>query len=274
MLSPSGFKLYSLAFGSNYVRTFVIHDVRGLIADYVLGECGASESPIPANFFTKVSMADGAVQITNNDQTHLFSVTRDRVVFLQRTPSSSADFEEADIVSVRTIAKHLVVGALKFLHEPNLVFFGTVWDYVKVSTKRRRRWEHPAATDLAKRMLKMEFDDSMEIPAEVTTRVAFRRRLQESAVQKDRDDYINAILLVRDEKLSTLWHKEDNHADDVSDEQPRAAAISMDVQRFFDPRRRLDQRMFDTHWNYCLQSISPRLSSLLREFKFGSEAHK
>ncbi len=274
MLSPSGFKLYSLAFGSKFVRTFVIHDVRGVIADYALGECGASESPIPAKFFTKVSMADNAVELTDDDQTRRFCVSPDQIVYLQRTSSPSTDFEESEIVKVRARAKHLVTGALQFLKEPNVVFFGIVWDYAKVSTKQRERYQHPAAEHLAKRLLKVGFDPQKEYPAEVSARVVFRRRLQESAVKKDRNDYINAILHVRDEKLDTLWHQEAEPSDDPSYEHPRAAAISIDVQRFFDPRARLDKQVFDTHWNYCSHSIAPRLSLLLGEFDFGREAQK
>ncbi len=251
MLSPSGYKLYSLAFGSMYVRTFLIHDVRGVIANYVLGECGATESPFPADFFTEVSTADNGLKLTNEDQTCQFSVTSDKVLYLQRTASSSTRIEEAEIANVRARAEHLITGAMQFLQEPNLMYLGMFWDYVRESTKERERYKHPAAEALAKRVLKVDFDDSREYPAEVSTRVAFRRRLQESAVQQGRNDYINAILHIRDEKLSSLWDKEAKASDAQCDELPRVAALSIDVQRFFDPRRRLDKQMFDTHWKYC-----------------------
>ncbi|MDO8630170.1 MAG: hypothetical protein Q7R41_06725 [Phycisphaerales bacterium] len=181
------------------------------MADYAVGECGAPESPIPKDFFTRVKMAENAVELTDDDETHRFVLTSDQFVYSEHTSSSTAEFGGSQVDDVRRRAKHLITGAMQFLKAPSQILFGIVWDYVNAPAGCRERFKHPSAEFLTRHMLKLDFDPK-EYPTEINARVTFRRQLQDSVVRKGHNDYINAILTVRDEKVNTLWNKEERLA--------------------------------------------------------------
>jgi hypothetical protein len=78
------FNLYSFAVGCKYTRCFTVHSVSGTIADYVLGERGATGSPIPEKYYDKISLGTG-VDLFNNEENRHFSVTPDQMMFQEKT---------------------------------------------------------------------------------------------------------------------------------------------------------------------------------------------
>lgn len=273
MLTLPGFDQYSLAYGAKYDRTFVIYDVRGIIADYVLGECGAPGSPLPADFFTRIKIADNAVELLSEDENRRLFVTQDRLFYTQRTKSPSDQLSDTERKGIYGIVEKLFPDLLRFLKEPNLHFIGIVWEYARHFQTNRQRFGHPAADFLTKKIVRLELD-TKEFPAEMNTRLAFRRKLQDSVLQKGLNDYINIILTMRDETARTLWPSDQTFADESADDPPRVAIVSLDAQRVFDPRSRYRAGMLESHLEYCERSVAPRVSTLLRELQVAPEAKK
>lgn len=218
-------------------------------------------------------MADNAVELLSEDENRRLFVTQDRLFYTQRTKGHEDQLSETERQTIYGIVEKLFPDVLGFLKEPNLRFIGIVWEYVRQFQENRKRFGHPAAEFLTRKTVGLELDQ-LEFPAEVNTRLAFRRRLEDSVLQKGLNDYINIILTMRDETARTLWPSDQSLSDESSDDPPRAAVVSLDAQRVFDPRNRYRAGMFRSHLAYCEKSVASRVSSLLRELQVASEAKK
>ena len=268
MFCPSGFKPYSFAIGSKHARSFIADSVTGTIADYVLGECGAEGSPIPARYFDRVGFGEGGVEISTNNKARRFAASRDKLVFAKRTVVMDEELE--DVEFTLAMAKHLMTGATEFLNKPRVIFVGFVWEFVKKSTKERQRFSNPAAQGLAKRLLKIPLKDT-EYPSEVTVRLSFHKRIDQSVLLKDQNDYVNAIITARDVPLTELWPGDDSDESEVGEIEPRRSLLSVDVQRMLDPRRPMTASLLDAHWRYCQSTMKGRTEEIFKEIGLGQE---
>lgn len=268
MLDIRGYSLRSFTVGAKHERTFSVDTLRGTIADYVLGECGASESPIPEDFYDQVAYADGGgVRLSKRDAPQHFTCTRDRVIVTDSTSEIGQSLAHLSPMLER--ARHLILGTLQFLDTPNGIFLGFVFEYAETEKKTRERFKHPIAESLSKNLTTLPFTQ-FDYPAEARVRVAFRRRVAESILRKGLDDYINVILDIQDAPISELWPNAMTPKTDTATEDIRLGTISLDVQVVLDPRRQLTPAMFETHHQLYDSDLRSRLATLLAGVGFVS----
>ncbi|MDD5064860.1 MAG: hypothetical protein PHQ35_08920 [Phycisphaerae bacterium] len=264
MAQIPNFNLCSFVVGCKYTRCFTVNSVSGTVADYVLGERGAQGSPIPEEYYDKISFGTG-VELFNNEGNRRFTVTPDQMVLEEKTLSISESL--SDIDKYVAMARHLMTGTLSLMKNPTMVFLGMVWTFSEVSVEEHERFKHPVAESLLSKVLKLQLTPK-EHPAEVQTRLTFRKKIDESFIHKEQNDYINIILNIRDSLQSELWIEKDKKA---VHEKPKIGIISVDIQRIFDPQRPLDTRLFEIHLANCERIMKPRIEEILKGIGFGKE---
>ncbi len=265
MSAIPGYKLYSFATGSQHVRSFAVKDVGGILADFVLGECGAPESPLPADHYKKVKSGDG-VELVSADESRRFVASLDNCLVSERSTKEGDEF--TDIEGVRERAITLMGGAYSLMKSPKLIFVGMVWEFVRTSIKDRERFNHPVAEHIAERVLKVQFLPQ-EHPAEVTTRFVFRKKLGQSWLYKGLNDFVNVAVTIRDNPIDELWPPARKPRETVDVEPSRVTVISVDVQRLLDPRRPFDPTLLSKHWDYSQDVVSDRIVALVTELGLG-----
>lgn len=265
MLEIKGFNLYSFTVGCKHTRAFSVDNVGGVIADYVLGECGAENSPFTSDFYHTVTSGPGVIELFSNDETRRFTATRDRVNLSERT--SKIDEKIEDEENIFKQSKHVIPGTLSFMHNPKSIFLGMVWQLKEAEISERKRFKHPAAQSISEKTIKFKLDNK-EYASEASVKLCFRKKLEKSWLIRDMDDYINVILNIADINITDLLprEKKDDKKDD--DEKPHITTISVDIQRMFDPHRELKPRTFDIHWNYCKKLLTERITDLLCEIGY------
>jgi hypothetical protein len=259
------FNLYSFAVGCKYTRCFTVQSVSGTIADYVLGERGAKDSPIPEGYYDKISLGNG-VELLNDEGNRRFTVTPDQMVLEEKTLSISEGLSDIDKYVV--MASHLITGTLPLVKNPTMIFLGMVWTFSEVSIEEHERFKHPVAEKLLSKVLKLQLTPK-EHPAEVQTRLTFRKKIDESFIHREQNDYINIILTIRDSLQSELWVEKESKS---IQEKPKIGLISIDIQRIFDPQRTLDRKLFDSHLTNSERIMKPRIEDILKGIGFGKES--
>jgi hypothetical protein len=268
MLKIKGFNQYSVIIGSMHMRAFSADNVTGIITDYVLGEQGAENSPLPKDFYEKVSLGQGTTQISSKNNTRQFLATRDRLSLSERTLRMEDSFVEEEGIYAR--AKHLMIGAQAFLRNPKSIFLGMVWQFTEASAQQRERFKHPVAEDLLKKLSKIELDAKCH-PSEVGTRLTFRKKVPEGWLLKETNDYINILLAINDVKPIDLWPDEDNVKDEPLSDLPLVTTITVDIQRILDPRVLLTEKLFESHYKFCQQFMNGEMQDLLGRVGFVKE---
>lgn len=259
------YNLYSFAVGCKYTRCFTVQSVSGTIADYVLGERGAKDSPIPEKYYDKISLGTGVV-LSNDEENRRFTVTPDQMVFEEKTLNISKNLES--INEFVTKARHLMIGSLSLMKNPTMMFLGMVWTFSETSVGEHERFKHPVAENLLSKILKLQLTPK-EHPAEVHAQLTFRKKMEESWIHKELNDYINIILTIRDAPQSELWVEKETGA---VQEKPKIGVISADIQRIFDPQRPLNAKLFDSHLVSCEQIMESRIKDILKGIGFGEES--
>lgn len=267
MIQIPGFKGYSFSVGCRHVRSFSVDSTVGLIADYVLGECGAPDTPFAEDYYDMVRAGDNGLELTTKKKERRLLVTRDDILLSERSNEQGEDFS-AD-VEVMERARHIIPGIMTLLRDPNVKMFGLVWKFVKADTSKRARFSHPAAEYLAKRLLQVKLD-LKEHPCEVHTKLSFRKQLLESWLKKGLDDFLNVNLEIEDETVSELWKGDDSPKDTAKTEPDRISTITVDVQRMFDPRRPIDVELIDMHLECANDFVKSRFAAILRELSLGN----
>jgi hypothetical protein len=265
MLEIPNFNLYSFAVGCKYTRCFTVHSVSGTIADYVLGERGAKDSPIPEKYYDKISLGTG-LELFNDEENRRFTVTPDQMVFQEKTLSISKNLEDIDEYVNRS--RHLMMGTLSLIKNPTLVFLGMIWTFSESSVGEHERFKHPVAENLLTKTLKFQLTPK-EHPAEVHAQLTFRKKIDESWILQEQNDYINVIFTIRDALPSELWIEK---KEESKKEKPKIGVISADIQRIFDPQRTLNARLFESHLASCKQLIKSRIGDILKDIGFGKES--
>src|SRR4030042_3313717 len=184
MVQIPNFNLYSFAVGCKYTRCFTVQSVSGTIADYVLGERGAKDSPIPEKYYDKISLGAGA-ELFNSENNRKFTVTPDQMVFQEKTLSISQNLEGVEECVNK--AQHLMLGTLSLMKNPTLVFIGMLWTFSEIRVEEHERFKHPVAESLFTKTMKLKLEPK-EHPAEVLTRLTFRKKIDESWIHKELND--------------------------------------------------------------------------------------
>lgn len=265
MFKIKGYNLQSFAIGSKHVRAFSLDNCSGIITDYVLAECGAEKSPFPAEFYKRVSSGEGAIKLHNADDTASYLVTRDNIVLSQRTASIEEDIEELGVILEQ--ANHIIPGTLAFMNNPKAKLLGMVWQFTEEQTAKRERFNHPIAQDYYKRLLKLDLQ-SKEHPSETNVHLAFRKKLPSGYLMKEQNDFLNIIINIGDRLINDLWpDTEDIKPRTQIIEDTRVGFVSIDIQLFFDPRRKISNKTIEAHWKEC-HKLKARILELLKGVGF------
>jgi len=268
MLKIKGYNLQSFAIGSKHVRAFSLDNCSGIIADFVLAECGAEKSPFPTEFYKRISSGEGVIKLHNSDDTASYVVTRDSIVLTQRTTSIEENLEEMEVILGQV--KHVIPGTLAFMKNPKAKLLGMVWQFTEAQTAKRERFNHPIAQDICKRLLKLDLH-SKEHPSETNVHLAFRKKLSSGYLMRDQNDFLNIIINVGDRVINDLWpDSEDTKPRTQIVEDTRVGYVSIDIQVFFDPRRKISNKAIEAHWAEC-QRQKDRISELLKGVGFETE---
>jgi hypothetical protein len=108
MFKIKGYNLQSFTIGSKHVRAFSLDNCSGIIIDFVLAECGAEQSPLPAEFYKRIAFGEGAIKLHSSDETVSYVVTRDNIVLTQRTASIEEELDEFEVILNQ--GKHIIQG--------------------------------------------------------------------------------------------------------------------------------------------------------------------
>lgn len=245
MLKIKGYDLQSFIVGTKHARAFSVNDKKGIITDFILGECGAKDSPLPKDYFDVVNLGNG-IQLQNAEALHTYTVNLDKVVISERTKGQGEDI--GDVEGIYGKARYLMPGTLSFIEHPKAIFLGTVYQFVESNTSIRERFSHPVASKMTNSLLKMDLNDN-EYPAEINTHIVFRKKTPRGFMLKGTDDYFNVILNIGDSEINELWPDTESKKIDVKSEKTRIGTISIDIQIVFDPRRKLTEKVFDAYWS-------------------------
>lgn len=268
MLNIKGYNLQSFTIGSKHVRAFSLDNCSGVIIDYVLAECGAEKSPLPAEFYKRVNFGEGVIKLNSFDDAASYIVTRDNISLSQRTGSIEENLDDSETILKQ--GKHIIPGTLSFMNNPKAKFLGIVWQFTETQAKNRERFNHPVAEDICKKLLKFNLQGK-EHPSEANARLAFRKKLTNSYLMRGKDDFLNIIVSVGDCAINDLWpDSEDTKPRTQIVEDTRVGYISIDVQIFFDPRRKISEKAIDAHWKECLR-LKGRIAELLKGIGFETE---
>ena len=264
MFEIPGYNLYSFVVGTQHLRAFSIQSTGGTLIDYVLGEAGAQNSPLPRDYYGKVTRSpDGlSLELTSENASNRLRVSTDRIVLSET--SVAPDRPLQDVEGTMRIAQHLFPGLLSYLNNPKVVFLGMVWKYVKNQIHDCSRFGHPPAEYLSTNLLKVT-PDQKEYPGDFSLRYAFRKRLPDSLVRKDLNDYMNIILEFKEEERRRLWDNEDKFVEEGETEAPRVVTVQIDGQRKFDPNvSTFTPQLFDNHFKWCREFMFCRFREILR----------
>lgn len=268
MLNIKGYNLQSFTIGSKHVRAFSLDNCSGVIIDYVLAECGAEKSPFPEEFYNRISFGEGAIKLKSSNDSASYIVTRDNIALSQKTGSIEEDLGDLEVILRQ--GKHIIPGTLSFMNNPKAKFLGIVWQFTEEQTKARERFNHPVAEDIYKRLLKFNLQGK-EHPSEANARLAFRKKLTNSYLMRGQDDFLNIIVNIGDYAINDLWpDSEDTKPRTQIVEDTRVGYISIDVQVFFDPRRKISEKTIDAHWDECFR-LKSRIAELLKGVGFEAE---
>lgn len=268
MFKIKDYNLQSFTIGSKYVRAFSIDSCSGIIVDYVLAECGVESSPFPAEFYNRISSGEGAIKLQNIEDTVSYIVTRDNVTISQRTGSIEDELNDVEITLRQS--KHIIPGTLSFLKDPKAKFLGTVWQFTEKHAKARERFKHPVAEDICNKLLKLNLKGG-EYPSESGVRLAFRKKLSQGYLMRGQDDFLNIILNIGDIAINDLWpnsEKTKSRTEIIEDTQ--VGFVSIDIQTYFDPRKRITEKAIDAHWEEC-KRLGNRIAELLKGIGFETE---
>jgi len=268
MFKIKDYNLQSFTIGSKHVRAFSLDNSSGVIIDYVLAECGMGKSPFPSEFYKRISFGEGAIKLHSSDETASYIVTRDNIILAQRTESIEEELEGLDIILEQ--GKHIIPNTLSFMNNPKAKLLGMVWQFTEKQTKKRERFDHPVAEDFYKKLLKFNLQ-SKEHPSESNVRLAFRKKLLNSHLMRGHDDFLNIIINIRDCVINDLWPDSEDikHRTEIIDDT-RVGLISIDIQVFFDPRRKISEKIIDSHWSEC-HRLKNRISELLKGVGFETQ---
>jgi hypothetical protein len=227
----------------------------------VLAECGADKSPFPAEFYPRIGFGEGGIKLYNTNDTASYTVSRDGMIIAERTASIGEDLQQVEGIVKK--AKHIIPGTLPFMNNPKAKLLGMVWQYTEKEVTERDRFKHPVAEATCERLLKFTLKGN-ESPAEASVRVALRKRLPKSYLLQGQEDFLNIIIGVGDAALNEIWPEaEDTRSRTQIMEDTRIGLINIDVQIFFDPRRRVTDKTIEAHWEEC-QKMKDRLADLLK----------
>jgi hypothetical protein len=88
---------------------------------------------------------------------------------------------------------------------------------------------------------------------------------------RGQDDFLNVIIHIGDSAINDLWpHTEDTKSRTQILEDTRIGHITVDVQIFFDPRRKITEKAIDAHWDECFK-LKSRIAELLKGVGFETE---
>lgn len=268
MLNIKGYNLQSFTIGSKYVRAFSLDNCSGIITDYVLAECGAEKSPFPKEFYNRISLGEGAIKLNSSDDLASYIVTRDNIILSQKTGSIEENLGDLDVILRQGM--RIIPGTLSFMNNPKAKFIGMVWQFTESNTKKRERFNHPVAEDIGNRLLKFNLQPK-EHPSEANARLAFRKKLTNSYLMRGKDDFLNVIVNIGDCAINDLWpDTEDTKSRTQIVEDTRVGYISIDVQIFFDPRRKISEKAIDAHWKECVR-LKNRIVELMEGVGFETE---
>ena len=268
MLKIKNYNLQSFTIGSRHVRAFSLDNQSGVIIDYVLAECGAEKSPLPAEFYNRVSFGEGVVKLSSSDSLASYIVTRDNISLAQKTGSIEKSIDNVETILKQ--GKHIIPGTLSFMNNPKAKFLGMVWQFTEAQTKIRKKFNHPVAEDISKKLLKFNFHEN-EYPSEANVRLAFRKKLSNSYLMSGQDDFLNVIINIGDASINDLWpDSEDAKSRTQIIDDTRVGYISVDIQIFLDPRRKISEKMIDVHWEECSR-LKNRISEMLKGVGFETE---
>jgi len=265
MLEIANFNLQAFAVGCKYSRSFSVSSREGVIADYVLGEQGADKSPVPDDYYEKVALGGGSLEMLNEEKTRQFTATPDQMV----VGAKCAKMKESvkDVGEVVEIGRHLMMGTMSLIEHPTCIFLGMVWTFAEADFEASERFKHPVAESLQRRLTKFALG-AKEHPAEVMLRVKFRKKIPEGWLMDKKNDYLNVILTVRDSPPEKIW---EGASDATYPDDTKVATVSIDVQRIFDPRRRLDGKLFETHLKTAQSFLDSRVAEILEGVGFGKD---
>jgi len=266
MLDIKGYNLQSVIVGTKHTRTFSANDKQGLITDFVLGECGAGNSPFIKDYYEAVNIGDG-LQLQDYDKTRSFLVNKDRVVLSEKTKTIS-DLIPAPL-DVYEKAKYLIPKVYNFLDNPPGIFLGIVLQFAEQDLSKRDRYKHPVAEQLNDRLLKFNLESS-EYPCESNVHLTYRKKTSRGFLMRGVDDYFNIILNIGDTDVNDVWEDSEPKVKDVKSEKTRISLITVDIQIIFDPRRKITEKTFEAHWDES-QRHTQRISSILEGVGFGKE---
>jgi len=261
-----GFKPYSAAVGLRYNRSFCIHNVGGVITDYVLGEAGAPGTPLPKDFYDQTAIGPDRTDLTGKKGTRRLTITGDNLLICER--SIALDETPPNFTNVIARADHLFPDILAYLQEPKLTLLGLVWHGVMAPDDSTTRYAHPAAQYLFTHLSKVVLTKN-EFLADVSVRFAFRRRMSEGLVHKDINDYYNIIIQFAESKTSALWPPEERPEFEGEAEEPAYVVLIADIQHVLDPARPFDRDLLRSHCRDAEKILRDRVSSLLGELGLG-----
>ena len=266
MFKIKGYNLQSVTVGTRHVRTFSVNDKQGLITDFVLGECGANNSPLPKDYYEIVNIGDG-IQLQDDERTRSFLVNKDRIVLSEKTDKISEDILSLDAIYEK--AKYLIPKTYTFLDNPKGIFLGMVLQFAEQDLSERNRYNHPVAELLNEKLLKFSFE-SKEYPCETNVHLSYRKKTSRGFLMRGVDDYFNIILNIGDTDVNDVWKNTEPKVKDVKSEKTRISLITVDIQIVFDPRRTITEKAFDAHLDES-QRHSQRISSILEGVGFGKD---
>ncbi len=265
MISIPNFKLHSLAVGLNHVRSFSINSVSGLIADYILGECGAN-SALPIGHYERVTLSQSQIRLKDEDGINLFDSTWDQMTITEKALNRGDELSNYKETIQR--AKVIFPKVLKLLNNPYAKFLGIVCTFVmEHPTDEQSRFCHPAADFFSNRMLPYKMNKN-EVTSNMSLHHTYRSKIPSSLVSKSVDDYYNINVHFRTEVATNIWKDEKKPKDDVKVEVEKVSVISFDIQRVFDPRRKFDIKTFDNHLKFFNKHLSERIVHILKEINF------
>ena len=216
---------------------------------------------MPSEFYRRVISGEGVIKLNSRDDTASFTATRDNIVITERTASIGEDLSGIETIVKR--ATHIIPGTLSFMNNPKARFLGMVWQYVDKRKRERERFSHPVAQTTSQALLRFALKQG-EYPAEANARLAFRKRLPSSYLVRGQDDFLNIILSIGDVPINDIWPEaeEAKPRTQVTDDT-RLGILNIDIQIFFDPRRRVTEKAIEAHWNEC-QRMMNRVAELLK----------
>lgn len=263
MIQPRWFQPHSFIIGLSFDPTFTFEDRKGTIADYVLGEAGAENSPVPKEFFDGVGITKETVAVGSPNKPHTITAQQNKIVYsYAKKEPSVAPIDTADLIP---LASHLIQGVYELLRKPPIQFLGIVWEYAHIPTDKTLRFDHPLARVTAKDYIKVPLLPQ-EYPITASFRLNFRRRLPEAVSHPGINDFLSAIITLRDAPFKDVYEKAIEPPTEEG-ERPEIGIFSIDIQRFFDPRKRFESKMLNEHMDLATRTFTDRLRSILNPEK-------